>query len=58
MTIGLIFWIIMLVWLVFSAWSYWPNNPGGPAPVWGHTILLFVLFLLLGWGVFGAPVKG
>lgn len=58
MTIGLIFWIIMVVWLVFNAWAYWPGAPGGPGPVWGGTILLFVLFLLLGWGVFGAPVRG
>lgn len=58
MTIGLIFWILMLIWLVFSAWSYWPNNPAGASYAWGNTVLLFVLFLLLGWGVFGAPVKG
>lgn len=57
MTVALIFWIIMLVWLVFSAYSWWPSQPH-PAPVWGHTILLFILFLLLGWGVFGAPVRG
>lgn len=57
MSMGLIFWILMLIWLVFSAWSYWPNSPGGPVPVWGHTILLFILFLLLGWATFGAPVR-
>jgi hypothetical protein len=57
MTLGLIFWILMLVWVVFSAWSYWPNTTR-PGPVWADHFLLFVLFLLLGWGVFGAPVRG
>jgi hypothetical protein len=52
MSFGLIFWILMLLWLIFgvwdwrSGWSYW----------YGHGIFLFVLFLLLGWKTFGAPV--
>lgn len=59
MSLGLIFWILMLIWAVFTAWSYWPN-PATPSPhiVWGSSALLFVLFLVLGWAVFGAPVRG
>lgn len=57
MTLALIFWVLMLIWVVFSAWSHWPGAPGG-APVWGNTVLLFVLFLILGWAIFGAPVRG
>ena len=57
MSLALIFWVLMLVWLVFSLWSHWPGSANA-APVWGGTVLLFVLFLLLGWGVFGAPVRG
>lgn len=57
MTLGLIFWILMLVWAVFFAWSYWPNSPS-PGPVWMNGVVLFLLLLLLGWGVFGAPVRG
>jgi hypothetical protein len=58
MTFALIFWIIMLLWLLFAlAWnSGWPGVAQyGP---WGNSVLLFVLFLLLGWKVFGAPVHG
>lgn len=58
MTLGLIFWILMLLWLVFGLWQNWP---GAQPPPWGwlgSTVLLFLLFLLLGWGVFGAPVRG
>lgn len=56
MALGLIFWVLMLVWLAFTAWSYWPNPH--PGPPWANNLLLFILFLLLGWGVFGAPIRG
>lgn len=55
MTFGLIFWVLMLLWLVFGAWGYW--SPALGTRVWyGHGLFLFILFLLLGWKVFGAPV--
>ncbi len=54
MTLGLIFWIIMLVWLLFSGWSL---RAGGPT-AWGGSLMLFVLLLLLGWHSFGAPIRG
>lgn len=55
MTRGLIFWILMLIWLVFSLAAF-----GGYAGVYGvraGAFLEFVLFALLGWQVFGTPVK-
>jgi len=58
MSIGLIFWIIMIIWLIFAlAWNWgWAQvAPHGPM---GNSILLFVLFLLLGWRVFGPPIHG
>ena len=57
MTLGLAFWILMLFWLVFGLVWNWPNNPV-PAHYWpiGNVVLLFLLFLLLGWQVFGAPL--
>lgn len=57
MSIGLIFWIIMLLWLIFSiSWNRgWVDAAYGPI---GSSLLLFVLFLLLGWRVFGAPIHG
>jgi hypothetical protein len=56
MTRGLIFWVLMLIWLVFALATY-----GGYTGRWGvegNTVLLFILFLLLGWQVYGPPVRG
>jgi len=55
MTLGLVFWILMLLWLVFGLWTRWPiSNPG----LLGGDLLLFILLLLLGWRAFGAPIHG
>ena len=54
MTLGLAYWVLMLVWLVFGILTHF-----GYAHGWGaaaNVILLFILFLLLGWQVFGAPL--
>ena len=53
MSAGLCFWIMMLVWFV---WGFWNNRANLPAA--GGDLLIFLLFLLLGWRVFGAPVHG
>ncbi len=51
MSIGLLFWVIMVVWLIFNF---------GPTPAtWknhGGFILLFILFGILGWAVFGPAI--
>lgn len=52
MPLGLIFWIVMLIWLVFGIWQVWPDWKAG-----GPNAILFILLLLLGWKVFGAPVQ-
>lgn len=54
MTLGLAFWIIMLIWFVFGMAVHF--GWGGTYGAWGSTLLLFILFLLLGWQVFGAPL--
>lgn len=56
MTIGLAFYVLMLIWLVFGIWHSW-----GPTPNWpqfGGSLLLFILLLLLGWHDFGPPIHG
>ena len=54
MSFGLVYWILMLIWLVFGmAWH------GGYIGMYGNLgmgLLTFVLFLLLGWKVFGPPI--
>lgn len=57
MSIGLIFWILMLIWLIFG-FVWWRGVVAGPYWGWGNALLPFILFLLLGWKVFGAPIHG
>lgn len=57
MTLGLVFWIIMLVWVLFNFWGYW-QPPQAPWFPWGGNAILFILLLILGWGLFGAPIRG
>jgi hypothetical protein len=58
MKIGLLFWILMLVWLVFGVWAYWPVSGAVVAyPLVGGNLLLLVLVGLLGWKVFGPPLQ-
>lgn len=53
MTKGLAFWILMLIWLVFGTWWNWPRWQG-----WlGSNAFLFILLVLIGWQVFGAPIR-
>ena len=55
MSRGLIFWILMLVWFVF----YLAALGGFLAPYGARAsaLLEFILFLLLGWQVYGPPVR-
>lgn len=57
MSMGLAFWVLMLLWLVFGLWSAWPGIAGGQWQPAGGTLLLFILLLLLGWATFGAPIR-
>ena len=56
MSRGLLFWLLMLLWLVLSIWWAWPVAGGGYL-VLGLPVLLFVLLALLGWQAFGPPVR-
>lgn len=51
MSKGLAFWILMIILPFLGAWSVWPNYKAS-----GVNVLLFVLLVLLGWQVFGAPI--
>ena len=56
MSLALIFWILMLLWLVFGVWQNWPNRAAFAG--WGGSLLEFLLFLILGWHAFGPPIHG
>ena len=55
MTLGLCYWVLMLIWLVFGLLVHFSVVAGAYALV-GNSLLLFVLFVLLGWQVFGPPL--
>jgi hypothetical protein len=57
MTRGLIFWIIMLLWLLFML-AIFGGFVGGVYAAGGGALLHFILFALLGWNVYGPPVRG
>ena len=56
MTRGLIFWVIMLVWLVLGLAAHF--GFAGAYGALGGIVLLFILFVLVGWQVFGPPIRG
>jgi hypothetical protein len=58
MPIGVLFWVLMILWLLFGAYR---NRPVGEGrfnlPGFGGDVLVFVLFGLLGWRVFGPVLQ-
>jgi hypothetical protein len=61
MTVGFLFWLLMIVWLVVGIYLTGPppaDNRGTWFRPLGGPLLLYVLLFLLGWQVFGWPIKG
>jgi len=61
MTRSFIFWLLMFLWLIFGFWWYWPADHVVGAYHYGGLgipLFIFILLALLGWQVFGTPVKG
>jgi hypothetical protein len=51
MPIGLIFWVIMLLWIIAVFGRRWEQAPPWFAPA--SDIIILILFFLLGWHDFG-----
>jgi len=56
MTLQFWYWLFMALWLVFGVWSAWPFSASTARPL-GASLLIFILFLILGWQTFGSPIK-
>lgn len=56
MTIGFLFWLIMILCLLFGIWRGYCDVPA--RSVYGMSFLLWFLLFLLGWKVFGFPIQG
>jgi hypothetical protein len=48
------FWLIYVMSLVFGGWLIWPGQDRRLMGSWG---ILFILIGILGWGLFGSPIK-
>lgn len=53
MPVGMLFWLLMILWFLFGL--YWNRGDlqGGNYGIVGGNLMLFVLLFLLGWKVFG-----
>jgi hypothetical protein len=59
MTMRLLFWILMLLWLVVGVGGPIYFGYGGANHIFvGGSLILFVLLGLLGWKVYGKPIDG
>lgn len=58
MSIGFIFWVIMLLWLLLAVVLNLGHPAVMPYGALGNSLLLFILFFLIGWKVFGWPING
>ena len=56
MTLGLAYWIVVIIWIVGVGVSLYVSNDNWK--LWAPGLIPLILFLLLGWAVFGAPIKG
>lgn len=54
MTRGLAFWILILLWLVLGI--FWHVGLWAPA-AWGVALIPFLALVLVGWQVFGPPLR-
>lgn len=59
MPLGILFYILILIWLLFGLYWNWSQGPDGRPNygLVGGNLMLFMLFLILGWRVFGPPIQ-
>lgn len=55
MTLQIWFWLVMAVWLLFGIWR--GHGKDDFLPYVGGVFVEFILFIIIGWQVFGSPVK-
>ena len=56
MTLSLLYWLLMLLWVLFGAWRGVSVPTDRPLVAWG--LIPFLLFLVIGLKLFGSPIQG
>ncbi len=57
MPIGFLFWLLMILWFVFGIGGQWYEGPNRRYVLAGGAFLIFILFFLIGWKLFGFVVQ-
>jgi hypothetical protein len=58
LTLGFLFWLIWILCLIFGGVGVLRTDPAGRWHFGGFSLVLWILLGLLGWQVFGSPLKG
>jgi hypothetical protein len=58
MPIGLLFWMLMILWFLFGLYVNRTDFQAGNYGGLGGNLLLFILLFLLGWRAFGFVLQG
>ncbi len=58
MTIGFLFWLLMVLWAIFGVGGVIYDGPYRGRIMFGGNLLLFVLLFLVGWRLFGFIIQG
>lgn len=53
MPIGILFWVLMVVWLLFGFYWHRSDFSHGSYGIVGGNLMLFILLAIIGWKVFG-----
>lgn len=54
MSLGIWYWIILVIWIVFNGWGWYTDDPRITR---GGNLVLIVLLILLGFLAAGSPTK-
>jgi hypothetical protein len=55
MSKGMVFWIVMLIWLIIGVFYHYNNRDNKYFA--GFHVLIWCLLFLVGWALFGFPIQ-
>lgn len=57
MPIGILYWMLMILWFIFGLYWNRADLSGGNYGVMGGNLMLFILLFIIGWKMFGFVVQ-